>query len=123
MAEMTSKPKSYESTWIWLYKLFAGLAIIILLAVHFVVNHLVAPGGLLSYADVVRYYSNPIIPVMEIAFLVFVVSHCLVGVRGILLDLHPSSRLVRIMNWVLTGLGVAAITYGAWLVAVIASRG
>ena len=112
-----------ESAFLWLFKIAAGLVIVILLGVHFIVNHVVAPGGLLSYADVVRYYQVPGIGLMEIAFLAFVVSHALIGLRSILLDLNLSARLIQAANWILLGIGAGAILYGTWLVIVIQSRG
>jgi succinate dehydrogenase / fumarate reductase membrane anchor subunit len=123
MAGMISKPKQHETVWLWLYKLLSGVVIVVLLSVHFVVNHLVAPGGLLTYADILRYYSNPIVPVMEIAFLVFAVTHSFVGMRSIFLDLNPSPRLIRFVDWALVILGGGAIVYGTWLVLLIASGG
>ena len=123
MAEMISSPKKHESVWLWLYKLLAGVVIVVLLGVHFVVNHLLAPGGLLTYADILRYYSNPIVPAMEIAFLVFVVTHSFIGIRSIFLDLNPSPQLIRIVDWGLVLLGAVAILYGAWLVLLIARGG
>ena len=34
----------------------------------------------------IAYYANPLIPVMEGVFLIFVVIHALLGMRGIILD-------------------------------------
>ncbi|MRR52611.1 MAG: hypothetical protein EG825_17195, partial [Rhodocyclaceae bacterium] len=79
MVSSTQKPQ--EGAWLWLLKIVAGLLIIVIMGIHFVVNHLVAPGGLLTYTDVLAYYQNPIIPIMEILFLVFVVTHALLGIR------------------------------------------
>jgi succinate dehydrogenase hydrophobic anchor subunit len=115
--------KTPENSWLWLYKIIAGLFIVTLLGVHFVVNHAVAPDGLLSYTDVVRYYQVPGIAVMEIAFLIFVVSHALVGLRSIILDLNPAPALLRMVNIVLWLAGTGAIAFGIWLVVVIQSRG
>ncbi len=115
-------PKTGEGAWIWLAKIFTGLFVIVLLAIHFAVNHLLAPEGLLTYADVVAYYSHWIVPVMEIAFLLFVVSHALIGLRSIILDLNPSPRWMKISDYGLTALGVVAFVYGAGLIVVIASR-
>lgn len=119
----TPIPKPREGAWLWMFKIFAGLMIVVLLAIHFVVNHLVAPTGLLSYQDVIQYYQNPIIPIMEIIFLAFVVSHALVGMRGIILDLNPPDHLLRGIDLVLFLVGSIAIVYGIWLVMVIVSRG
>ena len=115
--------KNAENSWLWFVKTFAGLFIVILLGVHFVVNHAVAPGGLLSYADVVRYYQNPLVVVMEIAFLIFVVGHALLGLRSILIDLKPSHRLLRGADWMCAVAGISAVAYGIWLALTIAGRG
>jgi succinate dehydrogenase hydrophobic anchor subunit len=122
MIETPSVPKTREGAWLWMYKIFAGLLIVILLGVHFVINHLVAPTGLLTYADVIRYYRTPIVPIMEIAFLTFVVSHALVGLRSILLDLNPSDLLLKIVDVLFWLIGSGFIVYGIWLVVVIAQK-
>jgi len=119
----SSLPKRYEGSGRWLIKIISGLVIIFFLGLHYVVNHLVASGGLLTYADVVAYYQNPIIPIMEIAFLAVVICHSFLGVRSILLDLHPSPIVMKIANLALFTVGIAAIIYGTWLALTIASRG
>lgn len=118
-----STAKRFEGTGRWLIKIIAGLFIVLLLGIHFVVNHLVAPGGLLTYADVVRYYQNPIIVVMEITFLVVVVTHSFLGLRSILLDLNPTQQVLKVIDAVLLVTGTAAVSYGIWLALTIASRG
>lgn len=115
--------KAREGAGVWLFKIFAGLFIVLLLGLHFVVNHLVAPGGLLSYADVVAYYQAPIIPIIEGIFLVLVVSHALVGLRSIILDLNPSDQMLKGITTALWVIGIAAVVYGIWLLVVVAGRG
>jgi len=119
----TYQSKLTENTWIWLVKVFAGLFIVVLLGIHFIVNHLLAPGGLLSYADVLAYYQNPIIPIMEGFFLVFVVAHALLGLRSILLDLNPSAARMRWIDIILFALGGVAIVYGIWLIIIMVLKG
>lgn len=121
--EATSKPVSREGLGLWLVKIFAGLLIVFLLGLHFVVNHLVAPEGLLSWADVVAYYQNPIIPAIEILFLVVVVAHALIGTRSILLDLNPSARVARALDGIFILVGLVSVVYGIWLVFVIVGFG
>lgn len=116
-------PNIREGVWLWLYKIVAGALILVLLGVHFAVNHLLAPTGLLNYADVVRYYTHPIVPLMEILFLVVVLSHALVGLRSILLDLHPSALLLRAADALFWLAGVGFSVYGIWLIWVIVQRG
>ncbi len=119
---ISPKQKPQEGAWLWLLKIVAGLLIVFILGIHFVVNHLVAPGGLLTYNDVLAYYQNPIIPVMEILFLVFVVTHALLGIRSILLDLNPSRVALRWINVSLLVIGAAAIVYGIWLALFIVAK-
>lgn len=124
MVEFTSsKPKPQEGVLLWLAKIVAGLAIIIVLSIHFVINHIVAPNGLLDYSDVLKYYSNPIIPVMEIFFLIIVVGHSLLGLRGILLDLNPSNKIRSIADCLFVIVGGVACVYGIWLVLVVIQAG
>lgn len=123
MIGMRSAPKSREGAWLWMFKIAAGILIVILLAVHFIVNHLVAPNGLLTYDDVLRYYQAPIVPAMEIIFLVFVVSHALVGMRSIVLDLNPSNTVLRWIDRIFMLVGAGFIAYGIWLVVVIVQKG
>jgi len=118
-----SAAKKFEGTGRWLIKIIAGLFIVVLLGIHFVVNHLVAPGGLLTYSDVVRYYQNPIVVAMEITFLVVVITHSFLGLRSIMLDLNPSQRVLKIIDTTLLVIGAAAVSYGIWLALTIASRG
>jgi succinate dehydrogenase / fumarate reductase membrane anchor subunit len=122
MLAAETAPKSREGAWLWLIKIVTGLLIIVILGIHFVVNHFIGENALLSYADVVRYYSNPIIPVMEGFFLVFVVSHSLLGLRSIILDLKPSHRVLKVVDWVLTIVGVVSIVYGIWLILAILNQ-
>lgn len=122
-AQNLSAPQSGENSWLWLIKIVTGPLIIILIAVHFIVNHFIGQKGLLTYADVVAYYKNPIIPIMEIIFLMAVVTHSLSGLRGIFLDLKPSRGILKVIDWVLVAVGVVAVVYGTWLALTIASRG
>lgn len=116
-------PRSGEGAGIWFLKIITGFLVILVLLIHLVVNHLIVEGGLLSYADVVQYYQIAIVPIMEVFFLVFVVTHALLGLRSVLLDLHPSNKMLKIINSGLISLGVVSIVYGTWLVIVIAGRG
>jgi succinate dehydrogenase / fumarate reductase membrane anchor subunit len=116
-------PRSGEGAGLWFLKILTGFLVIVVLIIHLIVNHLIVEGGLLTYADVGRYYQNPIIPIMEIAFLIFVVTHALMGLRSVLLDLHPSNKVLRLINYGLVVLGVGSIAYGTWLILVIVGRG
>ncbi len=123
MLATRSAPRPGENTWLWLFKIFSGVLIIVVLGIHFYVNHAIAPGGLLTYQDVVSYYKNPIVPLMEGLFLVLVVPHALIGLRGIILDMRPARGLLQLVNWLFVIGGAAFVVYGTWLILVIGSRG
>lgn len=116
-------PKSGENTWLWLLKIITGPLLLILIGIHLVVNHFISDTGLLTYADVIAYYRNPIIPAMEITFLATVVIHSISGLRGIILDLKPSRSMLKVIDWALVVIGVSAVVYGTWLALTIASKG
>ena len=120
-----SSPRPGENTWIWLIKIVTGPLLMVLLLLHLVVNHYLGSmsTGLMTYADVVAYFQNPIIPAIEILFLITVVTHSLIGLRGILLDLNPSRNTLNIVTWLFALFGVSAVVYGIWLALAIASQG
>ena len=93
------------------------------MGIHFIVNHLVAPGGLLTYLDVISYYQNPIVPIMEGFFLIFVVGHALLGLRSIILDLNPTRTRMRWIDFILFSLGAVAVLYGLWLLIILVLKG
>jgi succinate dehydrogenase hydrophobic anchor subunit len=114
--------RSRENAWLWLVKIVLGLFLVFVLGIHYVVNHFAAPGGLLTYNNVLQYYANPIIPIMEFLFLVFAVVHSLIGMRSILLDLNLSLRVQKIFDNIFIVVGAAAIVYGTWLLVVITGK-
>lgn len=102
---------------LWLIKITTGVLLIVILVIHLTVNHMIgSASGLLTHSEVVSYYQNWIVPVMEILFLVFVVTHALLGVRNIYLDFNPSKRALQSVNWLLVVFGAGFIIYGTWLV-------
>jgi len=117
-----SKPKAGEGTTLWLVKIILGGLVIAFLVLHFIVNHLIAPGGLLNYQAVLDYYSNPIIPIIVGLFLIVVIAHCLLGVRSVILDLNPSKRLLKILDIVFVLGGSIAVGYGIWLLVILTAR-
>lgn len=120
-----SGPRPGENTWTWLLKIATGPLLLLVLALHFTVNHYLGslPSGLMTYDDVIIYFQNPLIVGIEILFLITVVTHSLLGFHGILLDLHPPRSLLVISTWLHVIIGVAAVAYGIWLALTIASFG
>ncbi len=120
MNSPTSK-KSHENALLWFIKVLAGGMIFVFLVIHFIVNHLLAPGGLLSFKDVVAYYQNPIVLVMEGSFLFFILVHSFLGLRSVILDLNPSEKIIRIMDIFLIATGSSGLIYGIWLLNTVAA--
>lgn len=124
MINTASTPKPGESTSLWLIKLLTGPILVIVAFIHVVVNHYVGSlSGLLTHAEVVAYYQNWYIPIMEAVFLTAVISHCLIGLRGIILDLNPAPGFMRVLDWIFILGGAGFIVYGLWLLRAIALLG
>ncbi|MCS6994406.1 MAG: hypothetical protein N2117_05105 [Anaerolineales bacterium] len=117
-------PRPGETAWLWLVKIVTGPLLVLILALHLTVNHYLgsAHSGLMTYDDIVAYFRNPLIPAIEILFVITVVTHSLVGLRGIVLDLNPPRSVLRLINWGFGLFGLLTIGYGIWLALVIASK-
>jgi succinate dehydrogenase membrane anchor subunit len=115
------RPRS-SPTWLWIAQVVSGGLLLVLLTVHMVANHFVVQGGLRNYAQVAAYVGNPLILAIEIVFLPVVTWHAMLGLRAVLLDLGMRGRALHVATRVLTGLGVATVAYGLWLLATIISK-
>jgi len=115
--EMMKNPFAQEpkvsSTWYW--QMFTGIALVLLLGLHFIANHFIAKGGIRDFADVVTYLRNPIVLVLEVLFLIVVATHAMLGVRAIIMDFGISSQAEKRLSQVLTVIGVLTVAYGLWL--------
>jgi len=115
--EMMENPFAEEpkrsSTWYW--QIFTGVALVLLLGLHFIANHFIATGGIRDFADVVSYLRNPIVLVLEVLFLIVVATHAMLGVRAIVIDFGISSQAEKRLSQVLTVIGVLTVAYGLWL--------
>jgi succinate dehydrogenase/fumarate reductase cytochrome b subunit len=124
MITTKSAPKPGEGVWLWLIKIISGGLIIIFLVTHFIVNHLsgTAEGGLLTFREIIQFYTSPAYLVLEILFLITVVSHALIGFRSVILDLNLVRSAMTVIDWLLLILGVGSVVYGIWLVLTIAAQ-
>lgn len=103
----------------WLWQVFTGVGLVILLGLHFIANHFVAKGGLRDFAEVVAYLRNPFILSLEVLFLLCVTTHALLGVRAILLDFGLSEFAERRLDRALKVVGGLTVGYGlvvTWMV-------
>jgi succinate dehydrogenase hydrophobic anchor subunit len=97
----------------------SGVALLFLLGLHMVAQHFIVPTGLRFYDEVIDWLRNPVMIVIEIAFLVFVTYHALVGVRAVLFDFGFSERTERRITAILWVVGIITIVYGVILFAAI----
>ncbi len=112
-----------RSTLGWFWQSVTGVALLLLLGVHFVAHHFIAAGGLRDFNQVMAYLSNPLIIALELGFLVSVTIHALLGVRSILFDLGLDARWEKNVTWALTALGALTLAYGVWLLYTILQTG
>jgi len=119
--ETLENPFAQESraTSTWLWQVFTGVGLVILLGLHLIANHFIAKGGLRNFADVVVYLRSPIFLVLEVLFLVVVATHAMLGVRAILMDFGLSDRAEKRLSQSLTLVGVLTVGYGLLLTWVI----
>ena len=118
---MLKQSANSNFTFRWILQASLGILLVLLLAVHLIVNHWVAPHGLLTYSDVIHYYDHPGIVWMEASFLIVVTVHCLLGIHAIIYDLDLSSRVTYFITRVVILVGAVAILYGLWLIGTIHS--
>src|SRR5512136_2537759 len=111
------------SSWSWILQAFTGIMLVVLLGLHMVVQHFVVKGGLRDYQQVVQYLSNPFVFLLEIAFLIIVTWHALLGVRAVILDLGLKPASERKLTAILSIIGVITVAYGIWLSATIVAQG
>ena len=108
----------------WTATTLSGIALLVLVTIHMVAHHFVVDeiGGLRTYAQVLDYIGNPVILVLELALLVTVTLHAMLGLRSVLFDFGLSVRGRRNVTRGLVMLGVLTIGYGVVLIGVLASR-
>lgn len=113
-----------RSARVWHWTAGSGMALVVLATMHIVAQHFVVhqKGGLRTYGEVLTYIGNPVIFVLESAFLVAVAIHAMLGVRGVLRDLDLSPTTRRLVDRGLWVLGTATVAYGMALLITLAVR-
>jgi len=108
----------------WTATTLSGIALLVLVTIHMIAHHFVVDeiGGLRTYAQVLDYIGNPVILVLELALLVTVTVHAMLGLRSVLFDFGLSERARRLVTRGLVGLGAVTVVYGVVLIGVLASR-
>lgn len=113
-----------RSARVWHWTAGTGMALVVLATMHIVAQHFIVhqTGGLRTYSEVLTYIANPVIFVLEAAFLLMVTIHAILGIRGILHDRDLSARAQRRLDGVLWTVGTLSVGYGMTLLIVLAAR-
>lgn len=104
-----------RSRWLWMLQAASGVALVLLLSLHWVAQHYLASEGLRSYVDVAAYLKQPLALALEIAFLIVVCLHAMLGIRAILLDLNLKPEHQRSLDISLWFIGIVTVLYGIQL--------
>ena len=101
------RERSRSQTRVWRFTAASGVALLVLLTIHMVANHFVVEsvGGLRSYDQVLDYIANPLMLGVEIAFLLVITLHAMLGLRSVLYDFTGSARRRR---WIDRGVSPSA---------------
>ncbi len=102
-------------------QVLSGAALLVLLGLHMIAQHFVVPTGLRMHADVIDWLRNPVVVFLEVAFLVVVTYHALLGVRAIIFDFGFGERTARMITAILWVVGIVTVVYGVALFAAILS--
>jgi succinate dehydrogenase cytochrome b556 subunit len=97
----------------------SGVGLLVLLGLHMIAQHFVVTSGLRFYDDVIAWLRNPVVIAVEVAFLVFVTYHALLGIRAILFDFGFSERTERRITNIFWVIGIITVVYGIVLFAAI----
>lgn len=108
----------------WRWTAGSGIALVGLAGLHIIAQHFVvhSAGGLRTYNQVLQYIGNPVILVLESAFVLVLAIHGMLGLRSVLLDFSPGERARRRIDAGLWVLGTATVLYGLALVITLALR-
>jgi len=105
-----------KSRWLWMLQVASGVALVLLLGLHWIAQHYLASEGLRSFIEVVTYLKQPIALGLELGFLIVVTGHALLGIRSIVLDLDLTPELQRSLDIFLWFGGLFTVIYGIQLV-------
>ncbi len=113
-------PVAGLSFWPWFLQRVTGGALLILLTIHIVVNHIfniaeveddILP-GLVVYSDVADRFETPAYWIIAVLLLSFALFHGLNGIRNILLDYGVRGAGEKVVTGALLGVGTVAFTFG-----------
>ncbi len=119
-----------RNSYLWLAQLVTGVLIAITLGIHMVWMHLdtilnflgVELSDPTSWTSMIQRSKEVIWVMLYTMLLSFVLYHALYGLRNIIVELTPSSRVKRIITWSIIILGIVAFAWGSCVPLLLLSR-
>ena len=106
--------ESYEriGIWGWLGLYLTGAVLIFVLLIHLFVVHITYAQPI-TLKTVVSSLNSPFLKTIDIALLLFAITHGMIGVRKLILDLELfKKRGSLVLNWSLFVIGIALFAWG-----------
>jgi succinate dehydrogenase cytochrome b556 subunit len=100
--------------WAWLFQRITAVLLIVCLAIHLILTHILNIGEL-NYDNVANRLAHASVTVVDILLLAAGLYHALNGLRMVLMDYWFTSRKRAVtLNIVLWVVGLAFMAYGTW---------
>lgn len=100
------------ATWAWLWQRLTGVLLVVLLGVHFWVEHYAQPGAVLTFQNVQLRVQTLLFALIDSLLLAVAIFHGLNGVRMVVLDFRAGARIARPLTVGLWIVGLAALAFG-----------
>jgi succinate dehydrogenase/fumarate reductase cytochrome b subunit len=101
-----------------LIHIVTGVLIAVFLGIHMVRSHLddiLGRDDPTSWESMMSRATDGLWVALYIALLAVALYHALYGLRGIILELTPSTRAARVTTWCLVAIGIAAFGWGTYV--------
>jgi succinate dehydrogenase cytochrome b556 subunit len=100
--------------WAWLFQRITAVLLIVCLAIHLILTHLLHIGDL-TYDTVGKRVAHGAVTALDIILLAAAIYHALNGLRMVLMDYWFTSRKRAVaLNVGLWVIGLAFLGYGIW---------
>ncbi len=100
--------------WAWLFQRITAALLIVCLAIHLILTHILNIGDL-TYDTVGKRVAHGSVTALDLILLAAAIYHALNGLRMVLMDYwftsRKRSRALTIVLWVV---GIAFLVYGVW---------
>lgn len=100
--------------WAWLFQRITAVLLIVCLAIHLILTHILNIGQL-DYDSVGARATHASVTALDIILLAAAIYHALNGLRMVLMDYWFTSRKRALaLTIVLWAVGIAFLVYGVW---------